>query len=214
MNSKVKKHLLDIENYYFDSEWKSWKTLSDGETKLREHSKERIKWAYKEFPRTANPRNNFVESIFYYILHQIGALIPFLNFGRYEKFFNLIFIEVKMNAVARYETKKIENYKRDRRYKSGYRDESIRWRTKVILPHAETPYWNLTKAEIKRNRSWAIYIGIGYMIFNILLLAINKYILLGNLICMGIGLIMSYIYKSRNKLGKSFYESKKMVSLN
>lgn len=204
MNNHIKEHLLDIEDYYFNYEKENYKYYVPDDLILRRDAKEKVKLMYKSFPKLVNPRNNFIDLIFYSCLNIVGSFIVILNIWIYKRYFNLIFRKVKLNPRITVKTNKIANYKRDRRFKNGYRDESIRWESKKVIPNPDIPYWNLTKKEIERNKLWAWGIGITYLITNLLVFSFNKDAILGNLFCFIVGGIMSFLDKSMNNSGIHF----------
>lgn len=200
MKEQLQQHLADVEAYHFENDCDRWEELGLDTYELAMQSKNRVKWMYNDFPRVVNPTNDTAGIIVGYILHLIASVIPFLNIWRFKKFFNLLLLDVKTNALMRYGTKTIEIYKRDKRYKSGYRDESIRRETKSIVPDSKTPYWDLLEVERERNKSWAVKIGVGYIVVNLILLAGGVEILLMNLGFMAIGFLISYVEKGKKNI--------------
>lgn len=200
----VKDHIQDILDYHFENEHHKWKIFNDNYVSLNKHLKKKVRWLYKDFPKAINPSNSIFETILYFILHLLGNFVPILNVFNYKRFFNLLILKVKVNAEARYETKEIKNHKRDRRFKKGYRDESIRWQQEHIEPNKEIPYWSLTRSELKRNKMWAIGFSVSYLIIFAPLVIGNLEHLFLQLFFLVIGLVLSLFENHKNKLGVPF----------
>ena len=105
--STIKQHNRELENYHINEEMKLFERvfnkISTSESRIKEQqiksikiAEKRVRWGYKDFPKASNPTNKIHQTIFFYLLHVIGSIIPFLNIWIYYKYFNLYFRKVKM----------------------------------------------------------------------------------------------------------------------
>lgn len=198
---------LKIRDYHLEKDKSNWDILTDGEKKKKVAVTKKILLMYKDFPKATNPHIKKSDQIMFYIGHVLGTLIPIINIWRFKKFFNLIFYKVKINPVRTTETKRIKNYKRDRRFRSGYRDESIYWKQSKVKPDSNIPYWNLTERELEWNKKWAKRIGVGYLLLNGGMAIAAPETIPSILMFAIIGLVISLSDRKRNDLGIDFSQT-------